>query len=52
MHVVISGKLLEEAAACGLDAVGQAGLGNLSRGDRGHMRQVEHGRAQLPILFA
>ena len=45
-------KLLEEAAACGLDPVGQAGLGNLSRGDRGHMRQVKHGRTQRPILFA
>src|SRR5438105_10791946 len=52
MHVVIPGKLLEEVAAGGLDAVGQAGLGNFSRGDRGHMRQIKYGRAQLPILFA
>src|ERR1043166_5527399 len=49
MHVVIPGKLLEEAAGCGLDPVAQAGLCNLSRGNRGHMRQVKHGRTQRPI---
>ena len=52
MHVVPFRKLLEEAAACGLDPVGQAGLRNLARGDRGHVRQVEHGRTQRPMLFA
>jgi hypothetical protein len=51
MHVVIPGKLLE-AAADGRDAVGQAGLGNFSRGDRGNMRQIKYGRAQFPIQLA
>ena len=49
---MIPGKLFEEVAAGGIDAVGQAGLGNFSRGDRGHMRQIKYGRAQLPIQFA